>query len=262
MPIDLNCDVGEGFGAWSLGDDGGLLAHVTSANVACGFHAGDPRVMEHTVRAARERGVAVGAHPGYPDLAGFGRRPLETAPGEVRACLLYQLGALAAFCRAEGVALQHVKPHGALYNTAARDGRVAAEVAEAVLAFDPGLVLVALAGSVAARVGAARGLRVAAEAFPDRAYRADGSLAPRSLPGAVIDDPAAVAERAVRLATTGRLTAIDGAELELRADTLCLHGDTPGAAELARRVRRALAEAGVPVAPLGAFLPLRARTPS
>ncbi len=253
MPMDVNCDMGESFGAWSLGEDEAVLAQVTSANVACGFHAGDPLVMERTVRLARERGVAVGAHPGYPDLAGFGRRYLETAPGEVRGYVLYQLGALSAFCRAQGVALQHLKPHGALYNAAARDERLAGEIADAVLAFDSGLVLVALAGSVAERVATARGCRVAAEAFPDRAYRADGSLAPRSLPGAVIHDPDAVAERVATLATTGRLTTIDGAELELRADTLCIHGDTPGAAERARRVRSALVAAGVTVAPLAAF---------
>ncbi|MEW6490260.1 MAG: 5-oxoprolinase subunit PxpA [Thermodesulfobacteriota bacterium] len=254
MKIDINCDLGESFGAWRLGDDEEVLRYVTSANVACGFHAGDPLAMERTVRAARERGVAVGAHPGFPDLVGFGRRHLETAPGEVRCDLLYQIGALEAFCRVQGVALQHVKPHGALYNLAARDERVAAEVADAVLAFDPRLILVVLAGSAAARVAAEKGCRVAAEAFPDRAYRADGALAPRGQPGAVIHDPDAVERRVVDLVTRGRLTAIDGSLVALRADTLCVHGDTPGAPELARRLRQALEAAGAEVVPLDRVL--------
>jgi 5-oxoprolinase (ATP-hydrolysing) subunit A len=248
--IDINCDMGESFGAYKIGEDEKIIEYITSANIACGFHAGDPLVMDKTVKLARDHGVGVGAHPGFPDLIGYGRRYLETFPGEVKQDVLYQVGALSAFCRANGVTLQHVKPHGALYNLAARDERVAGEVIEAVLAYDPTLILVVLSGSRLAEMAETAGLQVAREVFPDRAYLEDGRLAPRSLPGAVVHDPAQVRRRMVQLLTQGTMTSIEGREVPLRADTLCIHGDTPGAWKLARAVREALKEAGGTALPL------------
>ncbi|HPE88918.1 MAG TPA: 5-oxoprolinase subunit PxpA [Spirochaetia bacterium] len=250
ISVDLNCDMGEGFGAYSIGDDEGVLRYVSSANVACGFHAGDPSVMERTVALAAAAGVSVGAHPGFPDLAGFGRRELAASADEVRAMVLYQVGALGAFAAARGVALTHVKPHGALYNMAARRTDLAVAIAEAVAAYDPSLVLVGLYGSELVKAGNAAGLRCAGEAFADRAYRADGSLVPRSQPGAVIDDPAACAARAVRMVSDGSVTAIGGERVELRPDTICLHGDGDGALGLAAALSKALREAGVDIRPL------------
>lgn len=249
MRIDINCDMGEGFGAYAIGDDEAVIRSVTSANIACGFHAGDPLVMDRTVQLAARHGVAVGAHPGFPDLMGFGRRRMDTAPGEVTRYLLYQMGALWAMCRANGVALRHVKPHGALYNMAAADERLASEVVAALTAFDRELVLVTLPDSVLARMAEAEGLRVAREVFPDRAYTDDGRLAPRSLPGAVIHDPDMVRHRVVRLITEGRIISLTGKEIPLAADTLCVHGDTPGAAALAALIRQELEAAGVAVKP-------------
>ncbi|MDX2194657.1 MAG: 5-oxoprolinase subunit PxpA [Gemmatimonadales bacterium] len=248
--IDLNGDMGESFGTWALGDDDAMLRHVTSANIACGFHAGDPTTMRRTVRLALDRGVAVGAHPGYPDLAGFGRRAMACTPDEVRDLVTYQVGALAAFAAAEGGRLAHVKPHGALYNAAARDQRLADAIAEAVRAVDPTLVLVGLAGSELMAAAERAGLAAAHEAFADRAYGADGHLVPRSDPAAVIDDPARAAAQAVDLALHRRVHALDGTALTIRADTLCLHGDAPGAEARAAAIREALARAGVTVARL------------
>lgn len=246
--IDLNADVGEGFGAWSIGTDEALLAHVTSVNVACGFHAGDPSVIDRTVARAVSAGVAVGAHPGYFDLRGFGRREMRVPLAEVEADVLYQVGALAAFARAHGAPLTHVKPHGALYNQAADDGELARAIARGVARADPGLVMVGLAGSPSMRdAAAAAGLRFAAEAFVDRAYDARGRLVPRSRPGAVIEDAAAAAAAALRLAVDRSVVASDGSVVAVLADTLCLHGDNPRALELARAVREALAGAGVSV---------------
>ena len=250
MSIDLNCDMGESFGAYKIGEDEKIISYITSANIACGFHAGDPLVMEKTVRLAKDHGVGVGAHPGFPDLLGYGRRNLETFPGEVKQYVLYQVGALAAFCRAHRLALQHIKPHGALYNLAARDENIAGEVIQAVQAYDPELILVVLSGSRLAEMAEKEGLKVAREVFPDRAYLADGRLAPRSLPGAVVHDPEQVRRRVVKLITAGVMTSIEGREITLRADTLCIHGDTPGAWELARTIRAALDEAGISVQPL------------
>jgi UPF0271 protein len=255
LSIDLNADLGEGFGRWRAADDEALLPLVSSASIACGFHAGDPVTMRRTVALAARLGITVGAHPGYPDLLGFGRRDLAASTEEVTAWVLYQVGALAAVCRAEGVSLRYVKPHGALYNRAAADPAVAAAVADGVRGADPSLVLLGLAGSWLVAEGEAAGLRVAREAFVDRAYRADGSLVPRDQPGAVLDDADAVGARAVRLAREGRVTTQDGGELALRADSLCLHGDTPGAVHLLGVVRGRLAEAGVAIAP---FAPGRA----
>ena len=245
--LDLNCDLGESFGAWRLGDDAGVLPHVSSANIACGFHAGDPRTMQATVASALAHGVALGAQPGWPDLVGFGRRALAATPAETHALVLYQIGALAAFARAAGARLAHVKPHGALYNQAARDRALADAVAQAVRDFDPRLILFGLAGSALIEAGRALGLTVAREAFADRRYQADGSLTPRDQPGAVIDDVDAAVAQALRIATRGEAIAIDGARIAIAADTLCVHGDRPDAAEFARRLRQALEAAGVQV---------------
>lgn len=246
--VDLNCDCGESFGAWRMGADAELLAHVTSANIACGFHAGDPMTMAATILEARRQGVAIGAHPGLPDLVGFGRREMKVSPDEVYAMVLYQVAALAGMAAAVGAALAHVKPHGALYNMAAADRRTADMIARALLDFDPDLVLVGLAGSELLRAGEAAGLRVASEVFADRNYLPDGSLVPRSRPDAMVTDEALAIARAVRMATDGRVTAVDGTEIEVRADTICIHGDGPHAVPFARGLRAALESAGVQVA--------------
>jgi UPF0271 protein len=233
-----------------MGRDAEALRNVTSANIACGYHAGDPGVMRRTVRAAHAAGVAIGAHPGLPDLVGFGRREMHVSPAEVEDLILYQVGALAAFAAAEGARLRHIKPHGALYNMAARDERLAAAISGSVAAFDRHLVLFCLAGSVQLAAGRAAGLRVASEGFADRAYEPDGSLTPRSRPGAVIHDPDLVVQRAVRMVTEGRVTATDGSEVALHVDTLCTHGDTPGAQALVQRLRAGLEGCGVAVMPV------------
>ncbi len=252
--IDLNCDMGESFGAYRLGRDEEAIRHVTSANVACGWHAGDPAVMDRTVALAAAHGVGVGAHPGYPDLLGFGRRNLDCTPEELRQYVVYQVGALQGFCRVHGVPLRHVKPHGALYLTAVEDEAVARAVAQAVVSVDPELRFVALAGAkgeVMRRVGAEVGLRVVYEAFPDRAYTPGGTLLSRRLPGAVIQDPEEVARRALRMATEGTVVAVDGTAVPLEAQTLCVHGDTPTAVELVKIIRETLEGAGVRVLPMG-----------
>jgi len=250
--IDLNADVGESLGPWPMGEDERLIPLVSSVNIACGFHAGDPVTIGRTVRLAVDAGAAIGAHPGYPDLAGFGRRDMDLSPAELEAAIVYQVGAVAAFARAAGSDLRHVKAHGALYNRAAADRAVADAVARAVRASGADLVLVGLAGSALLDAGRAAGLAIAAEAFPDRAYEADGSLRSRRLEGAVLTDSDLVAERAVRMARDGTVVAVDGSVVRLDADTLCLHGDTPGAVEHARAVRRALEAAGIRVARVGA----------
>jgi len=254
MMIDINCDMGESFGSYTLGNDAAVIEAVTSANIACGYHAGDPLVMAETVKLAVEHGAGVGAHPGFPDLMGFGRRAMETFPGEITHYLLYQMGALSAFARAHGTTLQHVKPHGALYNMAAADEPIAREVVDAVKAFDQDLILVTLPGSVLAEMAVAEGLLVAREFFPDRAYLDTGRLAPRSMEGAVIHDPQAVRERVVRLVREGRLTTIEGNDISVQADTLCVHGDTPQAWRLAAAVREALEAAKISVSPMSRFL--------
>ncbi len=246
MRIDLNADVGESLGAWSLGEDEALIPLVSSVNVAAGLHAGDPVVMERTIALAARVGVAIGAHPGYPDLAGFGRRAMALSTAEIEATVLYQVGAVAAFARAAGIELRHVKAHGALYNRAAHDPEAAAAIARAVRRFSPSLVLVGLAGSALVDAGREAGLSVAEEAFADRGYEPDGSLRSRHLPGAVLDDPAAAAAQALAI-VRGVVTASDGSALAVRADTLCVHGDLPGAAARARAVRDALLAAGVDI---------------
>jgi 5-oxoprolinase (ATP-hydrolysing) subunit A len=243
MHIDLNCDMGESFGAYTLGDDAAILPYITSANVACGFHAGDPQVMDATVRLCAAAGVRVGAHPSTPDLQGFGRREMSLAPEEAEALVLYQVGALAAFARAAGVTLTHVKPHGALYNQAARDPALAAAVARGVARFSRELALVGLAGSALLAAALEAGLPSAGEGFPDRAYNPDGSLRSRRLPGAVLDDPNQIAANAVRLARDGIVT--PGGQIKV--DTLCLHGDNPIAVQAAQAVRAALESAGINV---------------
>jgi len=244
--IDLNADVGESTGPWPLGEDEALIPLVSSVNVAAGFHAGDPIVMARTIELAVRAGAAVGAHPGYPDLVGFGRRAMGLSPAEIEAAVLYQVGAVEAFARAAGTELRHVKAHGALYNRAAREPEAAAAIARAVRRFSAGLVLVGLAGSALVAAGIEAGLEVAEEAFADRGYEADGSLRSRDLPGAVLDDPAAAAAQALSIAR-GAVTAADGSSVSLRADTLCVHGDLPGAAARARAVREALLAAGIEI---------------
>lgn len=247
--IDLNSDLGEGFGAWTAGDDQAMLDVVSSANIACGAHAGDPSIMLATARAAAERGVAVGAHVAYRDLAGFGRRPVHVTPDELHADVVHQLGALAAAARVAGTAVTYVKPHGALYNTACADPVQAEAVVRAVADVDPTLAVLALPGSELLRAATASGLRAVAEAFADRAYEPDGSLVPRSRPGAVLHDPDEVAARVLRMVTDGVATAVDGSEVTVHADSVCVHGDSPGAVAMARAVRRLLTEHGTAIAP-------------
>ena len=252
MPtIDLNSDLGESFGRWTLGHDADLMASITSCNIACGYHAGDPEVMRRTVRLARDNGVAIGAHPGLPDLAGFGRRAMSVTAAEVEDLVLYQIGALAAIARAEGVRLQHVKPHGALYNMAIKDRGLADGIARAVASFDPSLLLFGLPGTELLRAADAAGLPLAAEGFADRNYEADGSLTPRTQPDAVIHDAAEVVMRSVRMAREGIVISRDGEEVPMRVATICTHGDTPGSHTLARRVREGLERAGIKVRAVG-----------
>jgi len=248
--IDLNSDLGESFGPWPMGQDELLMASITSANIACGFHAGDPTVMRRTIALAKQHGVAVGAHPGFQDLVGFGRREMQASAAEVEDLVLYQLAAVAGMANAQGVQLQHVKAHGALYNMAARDPVLAGAIARAVAAFDRSLILFGLPNSALLREGERAGLTVAAEIFADRSYDPDGSLTSRRTPGSVIHDAKTVVARAVRMVQTRSVEATDGSSIALAADTVCLHGDTPGAAELAGKVRTALEAAGITVAAL------------
>ncbi|MFA6229424.1 MAG: 5-oxoprolinase subunit PxpA [Rhodanobacter sp.] len=250
--IDLNCDLGESFGTWHMGDDDALLALISSANIACGFHAGDPVIMRRTVEQAVNHGVAIGAHVSLPDLQGFGRREMSVSADEVQAMTLYQVGALHAFAQAAGTRLAHVKPHGALYNMAASDRSLADAIARAVQAFDPQLRLFGLAGSALIDAARAIGLPVAAEAFADRRYLADGSLQSRREAGAVIDDASAATAQAIGIARDGVVQAADGQRIKLHADTLCLHGDGAHAVALARQLREALERAGLHIAAPGA----------
>ena len=250
--IDINCDMGESFGPWGMGADEHVMPHITSANIACGAHAGDPVVMRRTIRLAKIAGVAVGAHPVFADLQGFGRREMTVDPGELEASLVAQIGAIVAMARADGISLQHVKAHGALYNMAARDRLLADAIARAIASVDATLIMFGLPNSPMIDAGRAAGLRVASEGFADRAYRSNGSLTPRSEPGAVIHDVEAVVARAVRMATEGVVLTPDGTAVPLRIDTICVHGDTPGAVDLVMRIRGGLAEAGIEVRAVGA----------
>lgn len=247
--IDLNSDLGESFGPWPMGDDAAMLETVTSANIACGFHAGDPAGILRTLKAAAARGVSVGAHVGYRDLVGFGRRNMDPSSEELVGDTIYQIGALQGLARAAGTGVSYVKPHGALYNTIASDARQAADVIAGIKAIDPALVLMALSGAPIVEQARAAGLTVVCEAFADRAYNADGSLVNRRLPGAVIHDPEAVAKRMLRLVRDGVITTIDGAEIRLEAQSICIHGDTPAAVAIARHLRERLAAEGVTLAP-------------
>ena len=246
--IDFNCDMGESFGMYKLGYDEEVIRYITSANIACGFHAGDPMWMRTTVEMAEKHGVGVGAQPSFPDLMGFGRRNMMVSPEEARNDVTYQIGALQAF--ATNGKLQHVKPHGAMYNMAVADLTLARAICQAVKDVDPDMIVVALAGTDWVDLAAEMGLRVAREAFADRAFTAQGTLVPRSQPGSVIHDVDAVVERSVKMVTEGKVTAITGEEVEFQADSLCLHGDTPGAVEMARAVREGLENAGVKIVPM------------
>lgn len=243
--IDLNSDIGESFGSYTMGDDAAVIKSITSANVACGFHAGDPLVLKTTVGLCSKMNVAVGAHPGYPDLSGFGRRNMGCTPDEIYSDCLYQIGAVAAFCHANGLGLQHVKPHGAMYNQAAKSPELANAIASAIKDAGGNLILMGLANSEFERAAAEKGVLFAAEAFADRAYMPDGSLVPRSKPGSVIHDPALAARRVVRMATEGAVEAIDGTIINFRPASVCMHGDTTEAVEMAASVRKALEAAGV-----------------
>ena len=249
--IDLNCDMGESYGVYRLGEDQAAMPLISSANVACGFHASDPDNMWKTVQLAKKHGVAVGAHPAYPDLVGFGRRQMALSNAEIEATILYQLGALQGFCRAEGVKMQHVKAHGALYNKAEKDADTAMAIAKAIQKFDPALIMVCMAGSVMVEAAKRIGLPYAQEVFADRAYTAQGTLVARKLPGAVIHDLNEVVARVMQMVEKQTVTTIDGQELPLCADTVCVHGDTPGAVEMIARIRHALEAAGFAVQAMG-----------
>jgi UPF0271 protein len=248
--IDLNCDIGESYGAWTMGQDAQVMPWITSANIACGFHAGDFSTMQQTVALAKQHGVAIGAHVSLRDLQGFGRREMKITTNEAYALTLYQIGALHAFAHAATARVAHVKPHGALYNMAAKDRALSDAIARAVRDFDAQLILVGLASSELPRAGQALGLRVAHEAFADRRYESHGSLTPRREPGAVIDDVDAAVAQAIKIATKGKVDIRTGGMLELRADTICVHGDRPDAAVFVQRLRRALEGAGASVVPL------------
>lgn len=249
MPtMDLNSDVGESFGRWTLGDDQAMFRSVTSANVACGFHAGDPSVIRSTCRKAAEAGVVIGAHVGYRDLAGFGRRFLDIDPNELADDVVYQIGALQALAAAEGARVKYVKPHGGLYNAIVHHTAQARAVVDAVKAVDPGLPIMGLPGSEVLRLAEAAGLRAVPEAFADRAYTPEGTLVSRSLPGSVLENPAEVAEHVLRMATESAVRAVDGSILKIQAESICVHGDSPGAVAMAAAVKSALSGAGVSLA--------------
>src|SRR5258708_527920 len=252
MRIDINSDTGESFGAYTIGHDAGLFRSITSANVAAGFHAGDPSVLRDTIRLAKMNGVAVGAHPGFPDLVGFGRRELNVTAKEAEDLVLYQVAAVAGVAAAEDAKIQHVKPHGALFNMAVRNRDLADAIARGVAAFDKTLILFGLPGSEILNAGRAAGLRVAAEVFADRAYEPDGTLASRKKAGSVIHDADAVVARAVRMVTAKSVVAVDGSIVKLEADTICIHADTPGSDDLAAKIRAGLEAAGVSVKAIGA----------
>ncbi len=245
--LDLNCDMGESYGAWRMGDDAAVLPLVSSANIACGFHGGDPGTMRQTVALALQHGVALGAHPSLPDLAGFGRRVMQFSPQEAYDAVVYQIGALAGVAASQGARLHHVKAHGALYNMAACDPTLARAICAAVRDVDPGLLLYGLAGSAWIEQGRAAGLRVAQEVFADRSYQDDGSLTARQQPGAMITDPAQAVAQVLQMVREGSVTSVSGKTVRLQADTLCIHGDQPGAADFARAIRQALQTAGIAV---------------
>ena len=255
LQVDMNCDLGEGYGAFRVGSDAEIMPHITSANVACGFHAGDPMIMAQTIGLAKRCKVAVGVHPGYPDLLGFGRREMQLTSQEVKNYTIYQIGALQALAKVAGVNLQHVKPHGALYNQAAKDKKTSEGIIEAVRAFDDRLIVLAPPESVLAKVAVAAGLRVALEFFADRAYNADGSLVSRKQPNSIIKDPQKLVERAVKVLEEKSVLAVDGETVSLsEVHTICVHGDTPAAVKLLEALKKGLIKAGVEVKPVSSFI--------
>ncbi|ANN79718.1 LamB/YcsF family protein [Bordetella flabilis] len=251
LSIDLNCDMGESYGAWRMGNDEGVLQYVSSANIACGFHGGDPGTMRRTVAAALARGVALGAHPSLPDLAGFGRRVMQVSPQEAYDIVVYQLGALAGVAASQGARLHHVKAHGALYNMAAKDRKLSEAICRAIRDVDASLVMYGLAGSEHVRAAAEVGLPVAQEVFGDRSYQDDGSLTPRSHPGAMIEDVDTAVAQVLRMVTEGKVRSVNGKDVPVQADTLCIHGDQPGALDFANGIRAALEKAGIAVRTTG-----------
>ena len=254
MKVDLNSDIGESFGRYTLGMDREIIARISSCNVACGYHAGDPMVMDQTVKLAKEANAAIGAHPGYPDLMGFGRRNMAVPPAETANYVTYQIGALSAFAKANGMTLQHVKPHGAMYNMAGKDYALALAISKAIQDFDPSLICLALAGSESVRAARDIGLPVAQEAYADRAYMPDGSLVPRSRPDSMITDEEEAIRRVVRMVTEHRVTAVTGEDIEIVPDSICVHGDNQKALAFVSRIRSALEAEGVVIAPLSEVL--------
>ena len=252
--VDLNSDLGESFGRYTIGADDKVIPLITSANVACGFHASDPVVMEKTIRMAREAGIQVGAHPGYPDLMGFGRRNMNVSPAEAKAYTLYQIGALDAFCKAQGLKLQHVKPHGAFYNMAAKDYKLAKGICEAIASYDSNLILMALYGSEMIRAAEDCGLRAASEVFADRAYEEDGSLVSRTKEGAMITDENEAIARVIRMIKEQKVTSITGKDIPLKADSVCVHGDGAKALAFVEKIREALTKEGIAIRPLAEAL--------
>ncbi len=247
--VDLNCDLGESFGAYKIGLDGEVIPYISSANIACGFHASDPVVMAHTVAMAKEHGCSVGAHPGFPDLMGFGRRQMQITPEEAKDYIIYQVGALAAFCRSQEIRMHHVKPHGALYNMAAVDYSLARAVCEGIYVVDPELVLLGLAGSELLKAAEDTGLRYASEVFADRAYNEDGTLVSRKLPGAVITDEELAVQRVLRMVNVQKVTSITGQDITIRPDSICVHGDNQKALQFVQKIRDALIKEQIEIKP-------------
>lgn len=252
LTVDINSDIGESFGMYKMGLDEQVINHISSANIACGFHAGDPIWMSRTVKLAEKHGVAIGAHPSFPDLAGFGRRNMSLKPEEVKADIVYQIGALQAFTKSKK--LQHVKPHGAMYNQAVMDDVMAKAICESILDVDPNMILIALAGSNWVKIASSCGLRVASEAFADRAVASNGSLVPRSSPGAVIHDVSEVVQRGLEIVTNGTVRSITGEKIDIKADSICIHGDTPGAVNMAAELKGNLEKAGISISPINKFI--------
>lgn len=252
--VDLNSDVGESFGAYKIGFDEEVLKYVSSANIACGWHGGDPIVMRKTVEMAYNNRVSIGAHPGFFDIMGFGRRNMIVSPDEAKQYTIYQLGALYGFAKAVGVKIQHVKPHGAMYNMAAKDGKLARAIIEGIWEVDRDLIVLGLAGSEMINAAKEKGLKAASEVFSDRAYNADGSLVERSLPGSMIQDKNIAISRVIKMVTAGKVTAINGEEIDIKVDSICVHGDNPEAAQFARLIREELCKSGVKIKPLNEFI--------
>jgi UPF0271 protein len=254
MKIDINCDMGESFGRYTLGLDAEMMPLISSANIACGFHAGDPVVIRKTVRMAVDHGIGIGAHPGFPDLPGFGRRKMSLSPEELRNTIIYQVGALTGFAQVFGISLQHVKPHGALYNMSANNEKMGIAIVDALLELDKNLILFGLSGSKILKIARKTGLRVAQEVFADRAYHEDGTLVSRKVPGAVITDSSEIIDRVLKMTLEHKVVAITGTEIDLELDTICVHGDTPGAVEHVKHITKALRQEGIDIVPVRSFL--------